>query len=130
MEVDCSLRLCGDNENESPLKKKKFRETPTSPWVPFMAKCWPLGPLFCPSSVLQIRGVKGISALIFWNSALKIKLKGKNTLCSLRFQCRYSIYVVISFILSKKKLINIHKLYKSWKFSYKGNMYLIQAIFL
>ena len=32
-------------------------------------------------------GVKGISALIFWNSALKIKLKGKNTLCSMRFQC-------------------------------------------
>ena len=30
--------------------------------------------------------VKGISALIFWKSALKIKLKGKSTLCSLRFQ--------------------------------------------
>ena len=34
-----------------------------------------------------IEGVKGISALIFWVSALKIKLKGENTLCSLRFQC-------------------------------------------
>ena len=33
------------------------------------------------------RGVQGISVLIFWNSALKIKLKGKNTLCSLRIQC-------------------------------------------
>ena len=32
-------------------------------------------------------GVKGISAFFFWNSALKIKLKGKNTLCSLMFQC-------------------------------------------
>ena len=30
---------------------------------------------------------RGISALIFGNSALKIKLKGENTLCSLRFQC-------------------------------------------
>ena len=45
-------------------------------------------------------GVKGISALVFWNSALKIKLKGKNTFCSLRFQCWYSINVVKSFILS------------------------------
>ena len=62
-------------------------------------------------------GVKGISALIFWNSALKIKLKGKNTLCSLIFQCWYSIYVVKSFNFSKKKLINIHQLYKSRKFS-------------
>ena len=35
------------------------------------------------------RGLKGISALIFWNSALKIKLKGENTLCILRFQCWY-----------------------------------------
>ena len=33
------------------------------------------------------RAPKGISALIFWNSALKIKLKGENTLCILRFQC-------------------------------------------
>ena len=66
---------------------------------------------------LQIIGCKGISALIFWNSALKIKMNGKNTLCSLRFQCRYSMYVVKSFILSKKKVINIHQLYKSWKFS-------------
>ena len=31
-------------------------------------------------------GVKGISALIFWESASKIKMKGKSTLCSLRFQ--------------------------------------------
>ena len=38
-------------------------------------------------SGLQIRGVKGISALIFWNAALKIKLKGENTLCSLSFHC-------------------------------------------
>ena len=59
------------------------------------------------ASGFQIRGVKGISALIFWNSALKFKLKGENTLCSLRFQCWYSIYVVKSFILSKKKLVNI-----------------------
>ena len=36
---------------------------------------------------LQKEGVKGISALIFWNSALKIKLKGEITLCILRFQC-------------------------------------------
>ena len=36
---------------------------------------------------LQIRGVKGISAQILLNSTLKIKLQGKNTLCSLRFQC-------------------------------------------
>ena len=42
--------------NESPLKKKKkkiffffLRETPTSPWVPFSAKFWPLGWLFRPS---------------------------------------------------------------------------------
>ena len=37
-------------------------------------------------SGLQIRGGKGYLS-IFWNSALKIKLKGINTLCSLRFQC-------------------------------------------
>ena len=55
----------------------------------------------------------GFSALIFWNSALKIKLKGENTLCSLKFQCWYSIYVVKSFIFSTKKLINIRQLYKS-----------------
>ena len=55
-------------------------------------------------------GVKGILALIFWNSALKIKLKGENTLCSLRFQCGYSIFVVKSFTLRKKKLINMHQL--------------------
>ena len=52
---------------------------------------------------LQIRGEKGISALMFWNSALHIKLKVENTLCSLRFQCGYSIYVVKSFILRKQK---------------------------
>ena len=40
---------------------------------------------------------------------MKIKLKGENTLFSLRFQCWYSIYVVKPFILSKKKLINIHQ---------------------
>ena len=36
---------------------------------------------------LQIRGSKGYFSIYFWKSALKIKLKGKNTLCSLRFQC-------------------------------------------
>ena len=40
---------------------------------------------------LQIRGGggggKGYFSIDFWNSALKIKLKGENTLCSLRFQC-------------------------------------------
>ena len=35
---------------------------------------------------LEIRGGKGYFSIDFWNSALKIKLKGKNTLCSLRFQ--------------------------------------------
>ena len=44
---------------------------------------------------------------------------GKNTLCILTFQCWNSIYEVKSFILSKKKLINKHQLYKSWKFSLK-----------
>ena len=41
--VDChhSLHLCGDRMKMS-LFKKKFRETPTSPWVPFRAKCRPL----------------------------------------------------------------------------------------
>ena len=48
------------------------------------------------------RGVKGISALIFWNPAFKIKLNGENTLCSLKFQCCNSIYVVKSLTLSKK----------------------------
>ena len=41
------------NENESPKKKKNlFRETPTSPWVPFRGKFRPLGPLYNPSHPL------------------------------------------------------------------------------
>ena len=30
----------------------------------------------------RLEGLKGISVLIFWNSSLKIKLKGENALCS------------------------------------------------
>ena len=40
--VDCSLHLCGDRMKMSLPKKKIFliffRETPTSPWVPFRGK--------------------------------------------------------------------------------------------
>ena len=40
------------------------------------------------STGLQIRGGKGYFSIdFFWNAALKIKLKGENTLCILRFQC-------------------------------------------
>ena len=49
MVVDChhSLGLCGDRMKMSLLIF--FRETPTSPWVPFRAKFRPLGRLFRPS---------------------------------------------------------------------------------
>ena len=64
-------------------------------------------------SGLQIRGSKGHFSIYFWNSALKIELKGENTLCSLRFQRVYSIHVVKSFILSKTKLHVIQGLVKN-----------------
>ena len=58
MVVDCLIMspqfafVWWQNEDESPLKKKKifffFRETPTSPWVPFRVKFRPLGWLFRP----------------------------------------------------------------------------------
>ena len=53
--VDChhSLCLCGDRMKVSVLKKKYFfRETPTTPSIPFRVKFWPLGRLFCPSHPL------------------------------------------------------------------------------
>ena len=58
MVVEChhSLRLCGDRMKKKSLPKKKyfffFRETPTSPWVPFRAKFRLLGRPFRPSRPL------------------------------------------------------------------------------
>ena len=49
----------------------------TVPWVG-LQHVFVVFPDYTPG--LQIRGRKGISAFTFWKSALKIKLKGKNTL--------------------------------------------------
>ena len=48
--VDChhTLRLCGDRIKMGLLKKKFFRETPTSPWVPFREKFQPIGATISP----------------------------------------------------------------------------------
>ena len=57
---------------------------------------------------LQLRGGKEYFSIDFFrNSALKIKLKGENTLCSLRFQCWYLIYMVKSFILCKTRNVSM-----------------------
>ena len=46
---------------------------------------------------LQLRGGKEYFNIDFFrNSELKIKLKGENTLCSVRFHCWYLIYMVKS----------------------------------
>ena len=49
--VDChlSLHLCGNRMKMSLPKKNFFRETPTSPWVPFRVKLRPIAQIFCPN---------------------------------------------------------------------------------
>ena len=82
--VDChhSLCLC-DNRMRKSLPKifflffNFFRETPTSPWVPFRAKFWPLWWPFSPSRPLALSPWK-ISAVYKYKQAIAQHAKGKN----------------------------------------------------
>ena len=80
--VDCyhSLRLRGQNEMSLPKKYIYiFRESSTSPWVPFKAKFRCLGRQFCPSLPLAHSLGSSESSLHPYVISTKISCTGTST---------------------------------------------------